>query len=42
MLWGLIGLTTIIGPIGIWLLRGWIQEGNPEVDPIPDAADQLA
>ncbi len=42
MLWGLIGLTTIIGPIGIWLLRGWIQEGNTEVDPIPDAADQLA
>lgn len=25
MLWGIIGLTTISGPIGIWLLRGWIQ-----------------
>ena len=33
MLWGLIGLSTIIGPIGIWLLRGWIQkkdEAAPE------------
>ncbi len=26
MLWGLIGMSTIIGPIGIWLLRGWIQK----------------
>jgi MFS family permease len=26
MLWGLIGVSTIIGPIGIWLLRGWIQK----------------
>lgn len=26
ILWGVIGLSTIIGPIGIWLLRGWIQK----------------
>ncbi len=26
MMWGIIGMSTIIGPIGIWLLRGWIQK----------------
>ena len=26
ILWGVIGLSTVIGPIGIWLLRGWIQQ----------------
>lgn len=31
LLWGIIGLSTIIGPIGIWLLRGWIQKKDEPV-----------
>jgi MFS family permease len=35
VLWGIIALSTLIGPLGMWLLRGWIQEAksapeNPE------------
>jgi MFS family permease len=29
ILWLLIGLSTIAGPIGMWLLRGWIQNTKP-------------
>jgi len=39
MLWGLIGLSTIIGPIGIWLLRGWIQKKD---DPAAEKTAQAA
>jgi hypothetical protein len=28
MLWGIIALSTLIGPFGMWLLRGWIQEAK--------------
>lgn len=36
VLWGVIGITTILGPLGMWFLRGWIQEKKE--DAIPEAA----
>ncbi len=26
IMWGVIAVTTLVGPLGMWLLRGWIQE----------------
>lgn len=38
MLWGIVGLTTMLGPIGIWLGRNWISKSDP-AKPQPTAAD---
>lgn len=38
MLWGIVGLTTMLGPIGIWLGRNWISKSDP-AKPQPRAAD---
>lgn len=32
MLWGIIGVSTMIGPIGIWLGRGWISKSDRPTD----------
>lgn len=29
IMWGVIGMTTMLGPIGIWLGRGWIAKSDP-------------
>ena len=26
MLWAIVGVTTLAGPLGMWLLQGWIRE----------------
>jgi len=33
MLWAIIGLSTIIGPVGIWLGRSWISKNERESEP---------
>lgn len=42
MLWAIIGISTIIGPVGIWLGRNWIskseREGEPAAEKAPAAA----
>ncbi|MFM7107327.1 MAG: MFS transporter [Planctomycetaceae bacterium] len=30
MLWAIVGVTTVAGPLGMWLLQGWIREKRPE------------
>ena len=32
MLWAIVGLTTVAGPLGMWLLQGWIQEKRSETE----------
>lgn len=39
MLWAIIGISTIIGPIGIWLGRSWISKNDREREP---AAEESA
>lgn len=29
MLWGIVGVSTLLGPIGIWLGRNWISKSDP-------------
>jgi MFS family permease len=33
ILWGIIGLTTMVGPVGILLARGWIGKKDDEAEP---------
>jgi hypothetical protein len=33
MLWLIIGCTTLIGPIGIWIGRGWMAKGHDHEAP---------
>jgi hypothetical protein len=49
MLWGIVGLTTLLGPIGIWLGRNWITKSDPtkggqpkKDDPSADATGESA
>jgi MFS family permease len=32
MLWGIIGMSTLLGPLGIWLGRGWISNSDRPTD----------
>lgn len=44
MLWGIVGLTTLLGPIGIWLGRNWITKSDPtKAEPkVADAEESAA
>jgi MFS family permease len=32
VMWGIIGVSTMLGPIGIWLGRGWLTKKSPAVE----------
>jgi MFS family permease len=38
ILWAIIGVSTIIGPISIWLLRGWVAKEEPAKEPVAEKA----
>jgi MFS family permease len=42
ILWAIIGVSTIIGPISIWLLRGWVAKEEPVKEIVKETEKAVA